>query len=306
MEFRKKCVLVLRSIFGWFLIVVGGLSGGSAVICAFAALFGLLALDSFGQRLLFFAVFLVMAVGFFTILWLGIRLKNRGREKKTTLPAKRKSSPANQKETSLPKKLKQESDTAKEQEIAAEEAEIKKIYQDFIAGEGKLPEGFSHKYNTTTPSGYILPETPFKEYLDEIGEAVDLLNNRSGISDWIYFDGHIEINTAIEMITDWAGRHRKMHARLHEKGLYFINPIYCTRKIMVVLESGDTLRNVTEKSLESCKAEEISFCTILSECELYDLIEHKAKKIEYETYPNYHDETYADWWFVDSDRKVPE
>ena len=81
MEFRKKCPHVLRSIFGWFLIVQGGLWGGSAGFCAFAALFGGLEIDSFGERLSFFAISLVMAVGFFAILRLGIRLMNGGKKK---------------------------------------------------------------------------------------------------------------------------------------------------------------------------------------------------------------------------------
>lgn len=67
-----------------------------------------------------------------------------------------------------------------------------------------------------------------------------MLFDNTGISDWIYFDGSLEI-----------------------------------------------------------KAENISFCTVLSDCECYDLIEQKAKRIEYTTYLNYHDETYADWWLVD-------
>ena len=89
-----------------------------------------------------------------------------------------------------------------------------KMYQDFVNGEGRLPEGFSAKYNRTTQSGYVLHETPFKEYLDKIWITIDSLNDCTGISDWIYFDGHIEINAAIEMITDWVRRHRKMNDHL--------------------------------------------------------------------------------------------
>ena len=99
MEFREKCARILRSIIGWFLIVLGGLWGGSAGFCAFAALFGGLEVDSFGERMRFFATALMMTVAFFTILWLGIRLKNGVRGKMTAAPVKRKSSSANQKET---------------------------------------------------------------------------------------------------------------------------------------------------------------------------------------------------------------
>lgn len=179
---------------------------------------------------------------------------------------------------------------------------MKKIHPDFINGEGRLPEGFSEKYNRTA-QGYIFHETPFKEYLDEIWTTIDALNDRTGISDWIYFDGRIEINAAIEMITDWVRRHREMNARLCASKVGLMERkryIYCEQKIMVVMENGDDFRNVTERSIVSCKAEQISFCTILSECELYDLIEHKVKTIEYIKYPNYHDETYADWWLEDS------
>ena len=178
-----------------------------------------------------------------------------------------------------------------------------KMYQDFVNGEGRLPEGFSAKYNRTTQSGYVLHETPFKEYLDKIWITIDSLNDCTGISDWIYFDGHIEINAAIEMINDWVRRHRKMNDHLcKSKDTFWLlgHHFYCEHKIMIVMENGDAFRNVTEKSIASCKAEQISFCTILSECELYDLIEHMAKTIKYTTYPNYHDETYADWWLEDS------
>lgn len=95
----KKCACCLRRIFGWLLIVLGGISGVSSAVCALIALFGGMELDSFGERLSFFATALMMTAAFFTILWLGIRLKNSGRGEKTAPPVKRKSSPANQKET---------------------------------------------------------------------------------------------------------------------------------------------------------------------------------------------------------------
>lgn len=88
----KKLGRVLRSIFGWLMIVYGGISGVSEGWCALLALFGLLEIDySLGERLIFLAMSLVMAVGSFTILWLGLRLKNGGHKDKKASPVKENS-----------------------------------------------------------------------------------------------------------------------------------------------------------------------------------------------------------------------
>lgn len=94
MAFMKKCGHVFRSIFGWLLIVSGVLSGVSGSICAVAALFGGLELDSLGERLGFFVMFLMYTAGSFAILWLGIRLKNGDRRNRTG--TERKSPPVSQ------------------------------------------------------------------------------------------------------------------------------------------------------------------------------------------------------------------
>lgn len=93
----KKCACCLRRIFGWLLIVLGGISGVSSAVCALVALFGGMELDSFGERMRFFATDLMMTAAFFTILWLGIRLKNSGRRNMAagrvmnpSLPAKKR------------------------------------------------------------------------------------------------------------------------------------------------------------------------------------------------------------------------
>ena len=192
---------------------------------------------------------------------------------------------------------------SKEQKIADARAEIEKTFQDFMEGEGRLPEGFSERYNRTISSGLVLHETPFKAYLDKIRHSVDALYDKTGISDWLYLDESVEINAAAQAISEWAKRHKEMNALLREKShvgnTTIMVPVsdYCTEKIMIVIDDRCRFESITEESLQKCKSEEISFCTVLSDCKLYDLTEQKEKEITYVTYPNYHDETYANWSF---------
>ena len=193
---------------------------------------------------------------------------------------------------------------SKEQKIADARAEIEKTFQEFMEGEGRLPEGFSERYNRTTPYRLDLHLTPFEAYLDKIRHSVDALNDKTGISDWLYLDESLEINAATQAISDWAKRHREMNALLKEKShvgnTTIMVPVsnYCTGRIMIVIDDRYRFEDITEESLQKCKSEEIYFCTVLSDCKLYDLIEQKEKEITYVTYPNYHDETYADWSFT--------
>lgn len=102
MAFMKKCARLLRSFFGWLLIVLGGMFGISTAICALAALFGGLEVDSLGERLGFFAIYLVMTAAFLGVLRLGIWLKNGCRRKKTAAQIEVKLPPAAQKEPPQP------------------------------------------------------------------------------------------------------------------------------------------------------------------------------------------------------------
>lgn len=108
---------------------------------------------------------------------------------------------------------------SKEQKIADARAEIEKTFQDFMEGEGRLPEGFSERYNRTTSFGWVLRNTPFEAYLSKIRDCVDALHDRTGISDWLYMDESLEINAAAQAISDWAKRHREMNALLSKKVL---------------------------------------------------------------------------------------
>lgn len=191
----------------------------------------------------------------------------------------------------------------RQQEIDSRRAEIKKEFIEFLKGEGKLPEGFSEPYNRTFPDGYIIKKTPFEDYLKDIGKTVDKLTDESGISEWLYLDDSADLNTAATEICDWIKRHRAFYESLREKcrvgnsSIILTEPTYGDAQIMVVVSSKEPFFAVSEAALQDCAALGISFCTIVSECSLYDLLEQKEKTIVYETYPNYHDETYANWSF---------
>ena len=185
--------------------------------------------------------------------------------------------------------------------------EIRKHFKDFLEMDGRLPEGFSEKYNEHMPpdSPHIYRGfyrgTPFEEYLSKIHREVDQLRDESGISDWLFWDGSSEIASAAEVILQWLKRHREENRFLKEKckigDTVIMTPVclYCTEQVMVVIEDGSAFRNVPKETIQKCKSENLSFCVILSENKLFDLVEQKEKEITYVTYPNYHDETYANW-----------
>lgn len=200
-----------------------------------------------------------------------------------------------------------EQETAVDLETAREqaEAEMERAFQDFMNGEGKLPEGFSAPYNSTFENGFVLRGTPFDACLRTIRDSVDDLKNRSGVSDWLYLDDSVEINAAAEAISDWVKRHREMNKWIDKKchvGNRYISPPwsafpYCKENIIIVIDDRRRFEDMTEESIQRCKDVGISFCSIVSDCAMYDLFEQKTKAIDYYTYPNYHDETYADWSF---------
>ena len=190
----------------------------------------------------------------------------------------------------------------KEQKIQNARAEIKRMYADFLKGDGRLPDGFSLFGSEALSYESIPCKTPFETYLHEIRAAVDRLRDNSGISEWLSFDGTADMNEAASAIAAWAKRHREMNRILQGKCTVrkttFMLPVftYCIEKIMFVLKDGGAFQQITEQSLHACISESISFCTVLSDRSMYDLTEQKKKEVEYITYPNYHDETYAEWW----------
>ena len=69
---------------------------------------------------------------------------------------------------------------------------------------------------------------------------------------------------------------------------------------MIVVDDASVLDGITEESAAKCRdLGMISFCKVTSEKTYIDLFEQKEKTISYVTYPNYHDETYADWTIID-------
>ena len=192
----------------------------------------------------------------------------------------------------------------KDQKIAEARAEIEALLHDFMESKGKLPKGFSAPYNRLPHYGVVIKGTPFDAYLKQISKEVDGLYDRSGVCDWFYFDGSVEINEAVSSICDWANENLRMNDLLERKcrvgktTIFFSTPLYSGGKIMSVVSDARVLNSITEESAAKFQnLDMISFCTIVSENSLYDLFEQKEKRISYVTYPNYHDETYADWYF---------
>ena len=191
---------------------------------------------------------------------------------------------------------------SKKQKIAETRADIMRTFEEFAEGECRLPDGFSEPYIRFTSFGLVLHDTPFKAYLDTIKTDVGRLFDGTGISDWFYLDESVELNAAAIAISDWAKRYKKMKSLLREKGhvdrkTTVTSPAFhrCREKIMVVIDDKRRFEVITEESIERCKDEKISFCTILSDRKLYDLFEQKEKEVTYVTFLNYHDETYAQW-----------
>lgn len=184
------------------------------------------------------------------------------------------------------------------------EIKTKEMLQNFVNGEGSLPTGFSSLYKDRGPVFY--KRTPFDTYLKEIEGGVETLYDRSGIASWLYLDKTVEINAAAVAISDCVKRHREMSTLLNKK-CYKYDACYIIMlpllvlpfrdgKVMIVIDDRSRFKGFTEESIQRCIDAGISFCTVLSDCKLYDLIEQKEKEIAYAIYPSQLDGEYADWW----------
>ena len=184
---------------------------------------------------------------------------------------------------------------------------MERLLIEFMEGKGRLPKGFSAPYNRIPHYGTVLKGTPFEAYLKQISKEVDALYDRSGVCDWLYFDGSVEINTAITSIWDWASESLRMNelferkCRVDNTTIFFPTHLYSGGKIMIVVNDASIFDSLTEESAAKCRnLDMISFCTITSENSFFDLFDQKEKMISYVTYPNYHDETYADWCIINA------
>lgn len=276
---------------GWFLTVTGGLLCVSAVVVVPAAFTaeGL----SLGQRIVMLLCFLLCATAAGALCRFGLRLK--------APPAIDKEVPQTPPKKPRPRR---EADPELEQKCSAARAEIRKLYQEFLEGEGKLPRLFSDPYSTALPGRPAIRRTPFESYLSTIRKQVDNLRDQSGISDWIHLEDAGDLSAAAQAIAAWAARHREITDQLRQKchigNTTIMLPVFpsCTGKVMVVADDNSASEALTPEILALCKQADIAFCTLLSDRSLYDWTDRKVKEIAYTTYPNYHDETYADWYFV--------
>ncbi len=198
---------------------------------------------------------------------------------------------------------------SKEEKIKAAREAITAEYREFLAGEGKLPEGFSFRYDSADSRGNRHRGTPFDAYLHEIWKTVDSLRDESGISDWLYLSAAegIEdaagIDIASRAILEWAARHRAMEEQIRQKcrvgnTTFFVSTEdYAKKKVMVVMEDAARFGELTPGTAVLCREAGIGFCILTSDRSFLDLTEQRERRIVYETFPNYHDETYGMWKF---------
>jgi hypothetical protein len=109
------------------------------------------------------------------------------------------------------------------------------------------------------------------------------------------------IDQAAWEISSWVKKNREMKAILSKMCRVGNTTIFapfssrCDERVMIVTDDSHRTENISSDTVRICREMDISFCTILSDRDLYDLIEQKKMSVTYVTYPNYHDEIYADW-----------
>ena len=281
----------MKKAIGWFLTVTGGLLCVSSVVVIPAAFTaeGL----PFGQRIIMLLCFLLCAAAAGAVCRFGLRLK--------APPAVDREAPKTSPSKPRPRR---EADPELDQKCSAARAEIRALYQEFLENEGKLPRFFSDPYFSALPGRLAIRRTPFESYLDTIRKQVDRLRDQSGISDWIHLDDAGDLSAAAEAIAAWAARHREMTDLLRQKcrigNTTIMLPVFpsCTGKVMVVADDSSASEALTPEILALCRQADIAFCTLLSDRSFYDWTDQKTKEIAYTTYPNYHDETHAEWYFI--------
>ena len=185
----------------------------------------------------------------------------------------------------------------------------RKFYQDFFTGEGKLPMGFSDTFfkGERQADGTMRWEqrTPFDDYLDMLIKELDGLTNRSGISDWITFVGSEDIHRSALEIISWKELVLKTNTVMEQKvpsEYFWVSegmPKRCKEKLMIVINSEDVLRGITENEIKLLTESNISVCRILSDKSYYDVFQGKKYSIMCLTYSGSADDaaTYGEWFF---------
>lgn len=180
------------------------------------------------------------------------------------------------------------------------EAEIEKTWAEFMKGAGRVPEVLiDYDGRLMFSTG-----TPFKALIDELWEKYDKVENNSGIRMWYCLDEKTDAAEAASVIARWAEGHSRMKAYLDEiqsESRYYINlptNVVWSEQVMIELPDKECFEKMGAEDLQCCTAAGVSFFVMTSDHEMYDLTEDRRKKFVYDTHPNYHDETYAEWMLV--------
>ena len=177
---------------------------------------------------------------------------------------------------------------ARTQSTEAACAAAKGRFQDFLDGEGRLPDGFSAPWSSGTP---------FDPYLAQIKPEGGRLIDVSGISLWLRLDAAQDVNAAARAICRWADLHRQARQALSSQSRAIYKKYHvpfdlssvlppspdCGGIVMTVTDDAAIRDDLTEETVRLCKAASVCFCSLLSDHALFDLTERREKQITLKT-----------------------
>lgn len=329
---KHPIIRFIRLFFGWLLILTGGLIGVTSAFCAVAALLGGLEIETLGERLVFFMIYLIMAAIFLGVLFLGIRLKKYGIYKKCYLSSKHQPVSTAQPVSKVESVSKIQSawDTFLPEQKKMFEAQIYQYSQD-VGRDGFLPrEVYAENRGLVFIDGRPVPKEVAKR-LDEMRqEAVtnrkknadvelkhiqkdeqaekSVINMPALLEDMNPFKVYREKERSLDSFYD---RNSDIKAYYLLAGGYSVEEAveqYLKHKktdgiIHIRVESAPTNSTEILKNtfLQECEKNQIRIVTHVGDDRIYDSVSQKVFEARISTWPGSVDDaaTYGEWNFVE-------